>query len=131
MELIGEPMSYCAGKRKYRSIELALDALDAIKAKNNDAQRHKNLKPYRCAICDHWHIGHDHKKAAIIAKPKGPKEPTPGQLRRARRRAAEKAVRAFLWQDRVETLRYLQAAVDREMQAYAAAGRQKVAPQPM
>lgn len=87
----------------------------------------KHLNVFSCQECGGWHVGRSRRgyrerlasmpKAELASKPL-----TPGQQRRAERKAAERAVHDKLFADYTDTLRICKILVDRELARYAALG---------
>ena len=79
----------------------------------------RRLNVYRCKACSQWHIG---RSNSYDAAPKQPKGPTPGELRRAEKRAAEKAAKQAQFADYTDNLRICKILIDRELARMEAMG---------
>lgn len=115
----------CADKRHHKTEREALDHLAGAR-KRNGGHGLKHLNVYECPCGEGWCVGRAwrSKREAETAQPAAPapKQPTAGQLRRAEKRAAEKAAKLQLYADYTETLHICRMMVDREIARMEAAG---------
>jgi hypothetical protein len=120
----------CKEKVVYHDAALAEVARVDLIRRNPKDPRNKTLVCYTCRDCGKWHVGHLRNMAQPVApKPKKVKGPTPGQQRRAERKAAEKAAKQKLFADYTENLQIAKILIDRELARYAALGIKPRAPQ--
>lgn len=112
-------------KTPYGTHAQAQAALDRIvqehKRTGKGGKSWKRLNVYRCKNCSMWHLGRANSYSAAKPQP-GPKLLTAGQLRRAERKAAEKAAHQALYADYADTLRICKILADRNMALYEALG---------
>jgi hypothetical protein len=110
-------------KRAYNTQAAAQAKLEDIianyKETGSGGKSWRRLNVYRCKACSLWHIG---RANSYHAAPKTPKGPTPGDLRRAARKAAAKAAKATMYADYTDTLRICKILADRQIALYEALG---------
>ncbi len=114
----------CSEKVFFHTQAQAEEVRRALLEKNPKDKRNKFLRVYVCQRCGLYHVGHQKSKYApkLLAAPKQPKQPTPGELRRAEKRAAAKAAKATMFADYTDNLRIAKILIDRELARYAALG---------
>lgn len=118
----------CTDKLHHQTEREALNHLAwARKQRHQEgSQGLKHLNVYKCPCGEGWCVGRAwrSKREAQARQPaaKKPKGPTPGQLRRAERKAAEKAVKAKLYQDYHDTLVYCHRLTAKEIARMIALG---------
>jgi hypothetical protein len=116
----------CNAKFYYHKEADAEAARQGTLAKHPKDPRNKYLRVYVCQRCGLFHVGHQKSKYVpkLLAAPKqkGPKQPTPGQQRRAARKEAERAARQLQFADYIENLNIAKILIDRELSRYATLG---------
>jgi hypothetical protein len=113
----------CKNKVPYPSGAVAESARQKYISEHKTDKRNARLVCYHCRVCGLWHLGHSRRKPQpAAAAPKKVKGPTPGELRRAAKRAAEKAAKQALFADYQDTLRICKILADRQFALYAALG---------
>jgi hypothetical protein len=112
----------CKKKICYHDAAIAEDARQRYIRENKTDKRNDRLVCYKCRDCGKWHLGHLRRIAQAALAPKPPKGPTPGELRRAAKRAAEKAERQKFYQDYHNTLVFCQQLTDNEIARMIALG---------
>jgi hypothetical protein len=115
----------CADKRHHETEREALNHLAWAK-KQPGSHGLKYLNVYECPCGQGWCVGRAYRsrreaQAMQPAAPKG-KRQTPGQQRRAAKKAAEKAAKQALFADYQDTLRICKILADRQFALYAALG---------
>lgn len=53
-----DAVNACLGKTKWNTEQAAQWSVTRIRA-DNPAEMASTVRPYRCAVCKRWHIGHD------------------------------------------------------------------------
>src|SRR5580658_5357999 len=108
-------MMNCTDKRHHETEREALNHLAWARRQRHQEGSHglKHLNVYQCLCGGGWCVGRAWrgKREAQAAQPKvepSLKPPTPGQQRRAAKKAAEKADRQALYQDYHDTLVFCQ-----------------------
>jgi hypothetical protein len=106
----------CSEKVVYLSAWQAEQARRGLLANPRDKQAAARLVVYHCRDCKQYHVGHLRKMQPSPKKPKAePKPPTPGEIRRSQRRAAESAERKAFFADWHDTLKHVARMVDAEI----------------
>jgi len=111
----------CADKRHHKTEREALNHLAWARKQRHQEGSHglKHLNVYECPCGEGWCVGRAwrSKREAQAAQPKA--EPatvlTPGQQRRAAKKAAEKAARQTFYADWHDTLMHVARMVDAEI----------------
>ena len=118
----------CTEKLHHKTKREALDHLAWARKQRHQEGSHglKHLNVYECPCGGGWCVGRAWrgKREAEAAQPEAPKvkELTPGQQRRAAKKAAEKAERQKFYQDYHDTLVFCQQLTDRRMAELIALG---------
>ena len=116
----------CKEKVPHHNRAMADEALRALIAQNKRDPRNKQLVVYNCRDCGLWHVGHLRRRLTNQPAPPRPKPavkpPTPGQLRRAARKAEERAKHDAFYADYAENLRICKILMDREFARMEALG---------
>jgi hypothetical protein len=119
---------HCTDKLHHKTQREALNHLAWAK-KQPGGHGIKHLNAYECPCGGGWCVGRAwrSKREAEAAEPAAPaapapKQPTPGQQRRADKKAAEKLVRQEFFRDYHETLLFCRMLVERETARYEALG---------
>lgn len=118
----------CTDKLHHKTEREALNHLAWARRQRHQegSQGLKHLNVYKCPCGEGWCVGRAWrgKREAQAAQPaaKKPKGPTPGQLRRAERKAVEKAAKQAQFADYTDNLRIAKILIDRELARYAALG---------
>jgi hypothetical protein len=119
----------CTDKLHHKTEREALNHLAWARKQRHQQGSHglKHLNVYQCPCGNGFCVGRAWrgKRESEAAQPAAPapKQPTAGQLRRAEKRAAEKAAKQQLYADYTETLHICRMMVDREIARMEAAGR--------
>jgi hypothetical protein len=124
----------CAEKLHHKTERGALDHLARARQVGNGGHGIKHLNVYECPCGEGWCVGRAWraKREAQVVQPKA--EPatglSPGQQRRAAKKAAEKAAKQQMYADYTDTLRICKILADRNMALYEALGIKPRAVQP-
>jgi hypothetical protein len=126
----------CTDKLHHKTEREALNHLAWARKQRHQEGSHglKHLNVYKCPCGEGWCVGRAWRSAreAQAVQPKA--EPatglTPGQQRRAAKKAEEKAQRQAQFGDYHQTLQFCKMLVDRELARYAALGIKPRAIQP-
>jgi hypothetical protein len=106
------------GKQQYSSLREAQDVAMAFRKQPNGGKDQRNLCAYLCRACGKWHLGRK-RKLRLEEEPQQPKPLSPGQVRRKmeheQREAERHAKRAALFSDYLESVRYANALLDKEI----------------
>lgn len=116
----------CTDKLHHKNEREALDHLARARQIGNGGHGIKHLNVYECPCGQGWCVGRSYrsKREALAAQPAAPapKQPTAGQLRRAEKRAAEKAAKQQMYQDYHDTLVFCRQLTDARMAELVALG---------
>jgi hypothetical protein len=124
----------CTDKLHHKTEREALNHLAwARKQRHQEgSQGLKHLNVYQCPCGEGWCVGRAWrgKREAQAAQPKATTGLTPGELRRAAKRAAERAEHQKLYQDYHDTLVHCQRLTDHEIARMIALGAKPRSVQP-
>src|SRR5258706_10581634 len=113
----------CKQKITFRSAAIAEDARLGYVAAHKTDRRNPRLTVYTCNHCGKFHLGHLRRKPVTVQAAPPVKQPTPGDLRRAEKRAAKadarKAARAAWYADWSDTLRHIEWLIARDFASRA------------
>ena len=119
-------MNCCTDKLHHKTEREALNHLAWARKQRHQEGSHglKYLNVYACPCGEGWCVGRSWrgKRETQAAQPAAPKQPTPGQLRRAEKRKAEKEAHQKLYQDHHDTLEICRQLTEREIARMIALG---------